>query len=212
MKLTIIYDNTSLREELKFDWGFSALIELDNNRKILFDTGANGNILLNNMKKLNINPTDIQNVFISHYHWDHTGGLSAFLEKNDNVKLWIPPSFRIKGKVEDVSIIKNPVELYNGVYSTGELEGIEQSLCIKTGKGIVVIVGCSHPDMRHILKVASTFGDLYGIIGGMHGTDPSSLKGLNLICPTHCTRYKREIKALYPESYVEGGIGKVIEI
>ena len=211
MRLTIIYDNTSFKEDLKADWGFSALIEIGS-RNILFDTGANGEILLNNMEKLNIDPKDIQDVFISHYHWDHTGGLNSFLKENNNVKLWIPPSFRIKGKAKDVAIVKEPTELYSGVYSTGELEGIEQSLCIKTEKGIVVIVGCSHPDMRHILKVASTFGELYGIIGGMHGTDPSSLKGLKLICPTHCTMYKREIKALYPKSYVEGGAGKVIEV
>ncbi len=211
MKLTIIYDNTTLRDDLKPDWGFSALIEL-NSRKILFDTGANGEILLNNMKKLNINPKDIQDVFISHYHWDHTGGLGPFLKENNNVKLWIPPSFKIKGRAKDVAIVKEPTELHGGVYSTGELEGIEQSLCIKTEKGIVVIVGCSHPDMRHILKVASTFGDLYGIIGGMHGTNPKFLEGLKLICPTHCTMYKKEIKVLYPESYVEGGAGKVIEV
>ena len=212
MKLTIIYDNTSFREDLKPDWGFSALIELNNGRKMLFDTGANGEILLNNMKKLNIDPKDIQDVFISHYHWDHTSGLALFLEENSNVKLWIPLSFKVQEKVKDIVEIKNPMELYNGVYSTGELDGIEQSLCIKTERGIVVIVGCSHPDMKHILKTASIFGDLYGIIGGMHGTDPKSLKGLKLICPTHCTMYKKEIKALYPKSYVEGGAGVVIKI
>jgi 7,8-dihydropterin-6-yl-methyl-4-(beta-D-ribofuranosyl)aminobenzene 5'-phosphate synthase len=33
-----------------------------------------------------------------------------------------------------------------------------------------------------------------------------------LICSTHCTQYKQEIKFLYPESYIEGGVGKVIDI
>jgi metal-dependent hydrolase (beta-lactamase superfamily II) len=27
MRVTIIYDNTSLREDLRADWGFSALVE-----------------------------------------------------------------------------------------------------------------------------------------------------------------------------------------
>lgn len=212
MKLTIIYDNTSSRGDLKADWGFSALIELDNGRKMLFDTGSSGEILLSNMYKLNIDPKDIQAVFISHYHWDHTGGLASFLRKNSSVEVWIPPSFRMQGEAKNVIEVKVPMELYSGVYSTGELEGIEQSLCIKTKKGIVVVVGCSHPNMRHILKEASRFGELYGIIGGMHGTNPESLEGLSLICPTHCTMHRKEMKVLYPESYVEGGAGKVIEI
>jgi len=38
--------------------------------------------------------------------------------------------------------VKKPTKLYEGIYSTGELEGIEQSLCVETGKGIVIIAGC----------------------------------------------------------------------
>ncbi len=39
MKVTIIYDNTSIRSDLQSDWGFSALVEVKE-KKILFDTGA----------------------------------------------------------------------------------------------------------------------------------------------------------------------------
>jgi len=51
MKVTILYDNTAYLEELAPDWGFSALVEA-HNRTILFDTGTEGSILLDNMKKL----------------------------------------------------------------------------------------------------------------------------------------------------------------
>ena len=74
MKVTIIYDNTAFRKDLQSDWGFSALVEGEDIPKILFDTGANGDILLSNMEKLNINPALIDEVFISHAHADHTGG------------------------------------------------------------------------------------------------------------------------------------------
>ena len=33
-----------------------------------------------------------------------------------------------------------------------------------------------------------------------------------VICPTHCTQHIAEIKSLYPEKYIEGGAGKIIEI
>jgi len=210
MKITIIYDNEAFRKDLEADWGFSCLVETEG-RKILFDTGANGDILLSNMQKLGIDPKQIQDVFISHAHFDHTGGLSSFLNQNRDVTVWIPPSFKGLKNVKKIEV-KNPMKLYDGIYSTGELEGIEQSLCVETKKGIVIIVGCSHPKMEHIIKAASQFGRVYGIIGGLHGTKPHALKDFNLICPTHCTQYKAEIKSLYPEKYVEGGAGKVIEL
>jgi len=211
MKTTIIYDNTSLKEDLRADWGFSALVEAKGKR-ILFDTGASGSILLSNMKQLEIDPKSIDEVFISHFHFDHTGGLSAFLDLNNEVKVWVPPSFRGVKNAEEVVAVENPRELCEGIYSTGELEGIEQSLCVETQKGIVIIAGCSHPRMEHIIGTASEFGRVYGIIGGFHGNRPESLKGLALICATHCTQYKQEIMSLYPDSYVEGGAGKVIEV
>jgi 7,8-dihydropterin-6-yl-methyl-4-(beta-D-ribofuranosyl)aminobenzene 5'-phosphate synthase len=211
MKITIIYDNTVFNKELKADWGFAALIQAKG-KKILFDTGTSGAILLSNMAKLNISPDQIHEIFISHAHYDHTGGLSAFLEQNNDVKIWLPSSFHGVKNAREVIAIEGPTKLYDGIYSTGELEGIEQSLCIHTEKGIVIIVGCSHPRMEHIISTASQFGKVYGIIGGMHGNSPESLKGLELICATHCTQYKEEIKSLYPKQYIEGGAGKVIEI
>lgn len=211
MKITIIYDNTALRKDLRADWGFSALVET-RGRKFLFDTGANGTILLSNMSQLKITPEEIDDVFISHAHFDHTGGLSAFLDRNHEVKVWVPPSFRGVKNAKEVIEVQSARKLYEGIYATGELEGIEQSLCVKTQKGIVIITGCSHPQMKHIIKVASKFGKPYGIIGGLHGNNPQSLQNLDIICATHCTQYRQEIMSRYPEQYVEGGAGKVIAV
>ncbi|MBC8383035.1 MAG: MBL fold metallo-hydrolase, partial [Candidatus Cloacimonetes bacterium] len=49
MKITIIFDNTTIDTTLQPSWGFAALIEVDDSR-ILFDTGDNGKILMSNMK------------------------------------------------------------------------------------------------------------------------------------------------------------------
>ena len=211
MKVTIVYDNTAFKKELKADWGFSALVEAKG-KMILFDTGARGSILLSNMAQLGIDPREITDVFISHAHFDHTGGLSTFLDQNNDVTLWVPVSLRGVKKLGEVVEIERARKLYEGIYCTGELEGIEQSLCLETQKGIVVVVGCSHPRMTHILDAASQFGKVYGIIGGLHGNRPESLKGLELICATHCTQYKDEIASLYPANHIEGGAGRVIEI
>lgn len=213
MKVTIIYDNTAYKKGLRADWGFSCLVEVENTPRILFDTGTNGSILLDNMKKLNIDPTSIDEVFISHAHFDHTGGLSAFLNVNNNVKVYVPVSFRgVRGAKEVISV-SEPLKIHNNVFSSGELDAIEQSMGVETEKGIVLIVGCSHPYMDHILDAARKFGKIYGIIGGLHGFSEFDLfKNLELICPTHCTQHKAELKSLYPEKYIEGGAGRIIEI
>jgi 7,8-dihydropterin-6-yl-methyl-4-(beta-D-ribofuranosyl)aminobenzene 5'-phosphate synthase len=201
MKITIVYDNTAFRPDLQSDWGFAALVEVKNTPKILFDTGADGRILLSNMEKLNIEPTSIDEVFISHSHFDHIGGLPEFLNVNNKVKIYNPDSF------------SKPTKIHENVFSTGQLDGIEQSMGVETEKGIVLIVGCSHPEMKHILDAIRKFGKIYGVIGGMHGFNEFELfKDLELICPTHCTQHKAELKRLYPQKYIEGGAGRIIEI
>ncbi|MFP4019708.1 MAG: MBL fold metallo-hydrolase [Bacteroidales bacterium] len=212
MKVTIVYDNTVYKSELQSDWGFSCLVETEE-RNILFDTGTKGSILLNNLNKLNINPSIVDDIFISHNHFDHTGGLSAFLHENNDVNIYLPPSLRGLHDAKEVVHVEKPAKLYENIYSTGELDEIEQSMAVSTPKGLVLIVGCSHPDMKNILDTASQFGHIYGIIGGLHDfKDYVLFENLELICPTHCTKHIEEIKHLYPEKYVEGGAGKVIEI
>ncbi|MCD6115135.1 MBL fold metallo-hydrolase [bacterium] len=210
MKITIIYDNTSFEKDLQSDWGFSCLVEEKDIPRILFDTGANGKILLSNMEKLKIDPLSIEEVFISHLHWDHVGGLSELLKTNPNIKkIYVPSSMGLKNEV----VLKESTKIHKNIFSTGELEGIEQSMGVITGKGVVLIVGCSHPYMGTILETARQFGEIYAIIGGMHGFSEFELfKDINLICPTHCTQHKKELKEIYPEKYLEGGAGRIIEI
>ncbi|MEA3222151.1 MAG: MBL fold metallo-hydrolase, partial [Thermodesulfobacteriota bacterium] len=155
MKITLIYDNTVHKEGLSADWGFACLIEMEGCPKILFDTGANGKILLSNMKALDIDPSSIEEVMISHNHWDHTGGLSDILKANNTIKLYVPASFPDVSGAKEVVRVDNSLEIHDGVFSTGELSNIEQSLIIKTKKGLAVIAGCSHSGVTNILDAAS---------------------------------------------------------
>ncbi len=57
--------------------GFSALIE-QNGEAILFDTGG-GQTLLGNAQRMNIDLRSVQQVVLSHGHYDHAGGLWPLL-------------------------------------------------------------------------------------------------------------------------------------
>ncbi len=213
MKITIVYDNQVEKMGLRAGWGFSALIEGQDVPSLLFDTGADIPTLLHNMKKLNIDPTSVETIVISHAHGDHTGGLSEILKINGRARLFLPSSFREALPGSNVTIVEDAMEICASIFSTGELEAIEQSLAIKTDKGIFVVTGCAHPAMRGILKAASKFGKVYGIAGGFHGfRDFSLFENLSLIYPCHCTQYKRQILDLFPGKASECGAGLVIEL
>jgi 7,8-dihydropterin-6-yl-methyl-4-(beta-D-ribofuranosyl)aminobenzene 5'-phosphate synthase len=72
LKITIL--STMLADDGIGEWGFSALVESDGH-KILFDTGARPNTVLQNAKELKIDLSDVQDVILSHFHDDHTTGL-----------------------------------------------------------------------------------------------------------------------------------------
>ena len=214
MKITIVYDNEVKQPGLKADWGFSCLIETQDAPPVLFDTGADGSILLHNMSQLKIDPGVIGIVVISHPHWDHSGGLKALLKVNKDAELYLPQSFPIGGISErKITVVKEPLQIRNNIFNTGELDGIEQSLVVNTDKGLLVVVGCSHPGVGSILDAASRFGQVYGIIGGFHGfRDFKRLEGLSFICPCHCTAHKAEIKRLFADQCMDCGAGVVIEL
>jgi 7,8-dihydropterin-6-yl-methyl-4-(beta-D-ribofuranosyl)aminobenzene 5'-phosphate synthase len=56
------------------EWGFSALVEADGHR-VLLDTGAHPETVLQNARDLKIDLSDVKEVILTHNHWDHVGGL-----------------------------------------------------------------------------------------------------------------------------------------
>lgn len=209
VKVTILYDNTVMRDGLVPDWGFSALVEMPG-RTLLFDAGADGQILMKNMNTLDIDPAAIDTVFMSHNHFDHTGGLADVLRANPAVRVYLPSSLSGVKRAARVIKVTDQVSLGEGVWSTGELSGIEQSLVVSTSSGLVVIVGCSHPGLEKILEVAGEHGHIHCVLGGFHGFDKfDALQDVDLVCPTHCTRNAARIASLFPKKYLPGGAGRI---
>jgi 7,8-dihydropterin-6-yl-methyl-4-(beta-D-ribofuranosyl)aminobenzene 5'-phosphate synthase len=235
VKITIIYDNYPFMKDLKTDWGFSCLVEIGK-INLLFDTGDKGDILLYNMKKLSIDPGNIDFVFLSHFHHDHTGGLSEFLKKNSKITIYYPHSFpadlieEMKNSGAEPIPVSSFNELQSNIYSIGELNGTipEQSLAIRTSKGIVIITGCAHPGIINILEKAKEFfayETIYLVAGGFHlirktenelkNTISKIFKMIILnVAPSHCSgsSARQMFKEIYKSHYIEIGTGKNIRI
>ena len=212
MKITIIYDNETWKTGLEAAWGFSCLVEADG-RRLLFDTGGEGEILLRNLAALNLDPRSFSEIFISHDHWDHLGGLADLLRLIPDVRVYLPRSCSRPAAAREVISVQDPLQISENFFSTGELSGQEQSLAVKTDDGLVVICGCSHPGVGPILEAAAHLGRVKALVGGLHGfKEFEVLKDLSLVCPCHCTQHQAEIRARYPEITVNGGAGNILEI
>jgi len=85
MKLVVLSDNRKLDESLESEHGLCIYLETEK-YKCLLDTGASDKFI-HNAQKMGIDLADVDYVFISHGHSDHTGGLHAFLEINAKAKI-----------------------------------------------------------------------------------------------------------------------------
>lgn len=182
-QLLIIYDNNTLKSSLTPAWGFSCLISLPQ-YSILFDTGGDPSILVNNMNELDINPEEINSVVLSHIHGDHVGDLEEFIKyQKRRVNVFLPESFPKNFKEgasllgADIREIEGSLMIHTGVYTTGQLGGSikEQSLILKTSKGLVIITCCAHPGIVNIVDHAKSLfkENVYLLIGGFHLTGKS---------------------------------------
>lgn len=235
MKLKVVCDNKIFGEDVKLRtcWGFSCWIENGNN--ILFDTGEDGSILLHNMEKMVVPLKDLETVIISHEDYDHIGGLEALLGQKSTLKVCLLKDFSQVLKQKVKSYGANLVELGGfseiapNVYTTGNLGwGIpEQSLVLKTEKGLVIITGCAHLGIINVLrKVKKDLpDDILLVTGGFHLMGQSSSKtqaiisdfrklGVRKVGPAHCTGPEaiKLFKEEYKDDFVEMGAGRMVEI
>ncbi|MBN2031527.1 MBL fold metallo-hydrolase [bacterium] len=232
--MTILYDNYIFKEGMRSDWGFSCLIE-GFEKTILFDTGTSGDILFQNIDILNVDIHCVDLVVLSHIHNDHTGGLSAVLEKKHDVSVYFPISFpdhfsqEIRDQQATPIPVDEPIGICEHVYSTGEIEGSvnEQSLILDTDEGLVVITGCSHPGIVTILKRVKEILDkpIYLVFGGFHLMNHSDAQvreiiqefeslGVEKCGATHCIGDTAIglFKEAYGENYIPMGVGRVLQV
>jgi 7,8-dihydropterin-6-yl-methyl-4-(beta-D-ribofuranosyl)aminobenzene 5'-phosphate synthase len=110
ISITVVYDNNPYKEGLETSWGFSCVVA-GTEKTILFDTGGDGRLLLENMSNTGVDVNSIETVALSHIHGDHTGGLEEFLKKNPKVSVYLPKSFPKRFKKKVISLGAGVIEV-----------------------------------------------------------------------------------------------------
>ena len=122
--------------------------------------------------------------------------------------------------------VKEPTEIFDNLYLTGDFDNAtkEQSLAIKTGKGVFLLSGCGHPGIENMVYHANKALDqeVYFIAGGIlmkNKTNEEILQtihnlqeiGVEYIAPSHCTGDSAfvKMKEHFKEKYIESGVGKI---
>ncbi|MDD5022121.1 MAG: MBL fold metallo-hydrolase [Endomicrobiaceae bacterium] len=209
MEIKLIAEGSTKWERFIRHWGLSFFIGED----VLFDTFGKPKTLMENIKKLNIDISKLKHIIISHEHWDHTSGLWNVLKINNKLKVYVCKNTnqKIKEKIKSYGAelieIDGEYEIKQGLFSLGEMTKdnimYEQSVCMKTEKGLIVITGCAHQGTLEIVhKTKQLFKeDIYAFIGGFHLKDSNlhdiidivgKLKHENIkyFVPLHCTGKK----------------------
>jgi 7,8-dihydropterin-6-yl-methyl-4-(beta-D-ribofuranosyl)aminobenzene 5'-phosphate synthase len=159
-KITCVVDNTVQRSSQYWgEHGLAFLIETDHGC-VLFDTGRSGSVLLHNLEVLNVNPSEVSAVILSHAHNDHIGGLTSLLSQKPGLPLYASPDlFRSRfsrqedqyqsiglsvdrealANLADLHLSYTQVEVLPGLWTTGEIadrpepEGRSPHHFIRTG-------------------------------------------------------------------------------
>ncbi|MEE1312574.1 MAG: MBL fold metallo-hydrolase, partial [Lachnospiraceae bacterium] len=82
-----LIENTCRRIGLEAEHGLSFYIETDK-KKVLFDTGSSDRYA-RNAQKLGFDLSEVDALILSHGHYDHTGGMKAFMEVNKMADIYI---------------------------------------------------------------------------------------------------------------------------
>ncbi|MCX8094709.1 MAG: MBL fold metallo-hydrolase [Caldisericia bacterium] len=155
IKISILC-NDKAKEKFYSEHGFSALIEKDG-YKLIFDTGTT-DVFLKNILKFNKNINEINDIVISHGHYDHMGGLRELSKLDKNFSIWSKegvfiPKFsedkfagiekdKIKQNLNFRFIKEDLFEIMPHIYIFGpspisnNFESIDKNFKIKSEKGL----------------------------------------------------------------------------
>ncbi|MFT3828133.1 MAG: MBL fold metallo-hydrolase [Opitutaceae bacterium] len=91
VNLTILVEDSAHRRGLFAEHGLAIGLEFAG-RRVLFDAGQSGEVLVRNARALGWDLAAVESIVVSHGHFDHTGGLAAALFAAPSASLHYHPA------------------------------------------------------------------------------------------------------------------------
>ena len=176
------HEPSKSKAELFTKGGLSTYVKVEG-KVILFDTGGEATPLLENLEKSGLDVTLIGAIVLSHNDPDRVFGLTDLLNAAaEKPKVFAPPTAAramMEANPEALVVaVSKPTLVLPDAWLVGpiqlENEGVtfyEQALVIDRPDGLVVIVGCSHPEIISVVQqVKEVFGHrtIKLVAGGFH--------------------------------------------
>ncbi len=199
MKVINLVENTTRRKDLRVSHGLSLFIEHEGHC-VLFDCGSNADYLCNAKRLgVDLSSVDAVVLSHNHYdhaggmlEWPYVCkvyvGETFFCDRYTKVSEHIR-TYTASGLQEcdlDCCVVDECLEIVPGMYVVGGFKGEfdsryirngsvdlfedEVAVVVKSSKGLVVLVGCSHCGVLNIVqKVRDLFEEpIYALLGGAH--------------------------------------------
>lgn len=90
LQVSVVVDNWVAQRDFRGEHGLAFCIEKDG-KAFLFDTGQSIEIFTHNAAALGMDFTALEGVFLSHGHYDHTGGLPAVAGGRQGLPVYLHP-------------------------------------------------------------------------------------------------------------------------
>ncbi len=146
MRVTALIENSRLegRDDLEPEFGLSLYVEREGTR-ILFDTGASG-AFLRNAKTMGIDIANVDVAVVSHYHFDHGGGLEDFFAANARATVYLRESARADRYFKALAVIKKPIGIDLDLLDrfSERIEFVDGMRVIAPGVYLLTAIGSAH--------------------------------------------------------------------
>ena len=184
MRITVLMEN-SAPQGLIPEHGLSFYLEYRGGRYLL-DAGESGAFLLN-ARRLGVDLSLVDRAALSHGHYDHGDGFTAFFRVNRTARVYARPAVQeedvlhgehvglnpglFRRHARRFDLADGPRELAEGLHLLPDAVRHEQSLAAETSGGLVVLNSCCHAGVAGILAdIRDRFPGkpIRAVLGGFH--------------------------------------------
>lgn len=233
VELIVVFNNMPGPVPLVEGFGLAIWVQAGGHA-VLLDTGSDGDVLLDNLSALGLEPAALEAVVLSHDHWDHRDGLPALLERAPaRTPVYVPAAAHeaLAARFPAAKLIAadDPVSVAPGLWTSGQVVGSykdaplpEHALVVESSEGLLVTAGCSHPGIDRLLDRVITHWPTRPVqlaAGGFHlrDHDAEAIRALSArlrplvrqVAPSHCSGdLARELfQETWGPDFVDLGLG-----